>query len=161
MVVRSTCIDNRVGFRIVRCGTERVSQPLQRHDFPPINRETMIVLVYHVKSEAPRGMLFFEQETTWSERKEHYELVAHGEFDSLERAWEATQNITHSWTLNKGVWAHRDQLRSTSVGDLLMVEKGCIYEVATLGFRNIANDATYEDVAPVGAEYRSKSVADD
>ena len=98
-------------------------------------------------------MLFFEQETMWSERKEHYEMVAHGEFDSLEEAWEATQNITHSWTRNEKVHTYRDQIRSTSVEDVLLVETDEVYQVATVGFQNIADGASSKEVDPYVAEH--------
>jgi len=148
-------LTNGVGSVCWRWESEPPRQPERKR------RETMIVLVYHVRSDAPRGMLFFEQDTTWNERKKHYELVAHGEFDSLEHAWEATQNITHRWTHNNGVCAHRDEVRSTSVGDVLMVVKDQVYEVARVGFRNIADKATSEEVAPAAAGYTSRNGEDD
>ncbi len=52
---------------------------------------------------------------------ENFELVAEGpETMSLDEAFESTQNIDYSWTLNKNITPKKQKCRSTSVGDVIV-----------------------------------------
>lgn len=50
-----------------------------------------------------------------------YEPVAMVESDNLEKVFELTNHIESNWTMNMQVAAVRSQLRSTSVGDIVLV----------------------------------------
>jgi hypothetical protein len=53
--------------------------------------------------------------------------------DTLDIAYEKTNNINHAWTENSEVTAHVSPCRSTSVGDVIVVE-GIYHIVSRVGF---------------------------
>jgi len=64
------------------------------------------------------------------------EKVADVKAESLEAAFCLTNNIENNWTANEEVTAVREQIRSTSMGDV-MVSNGITYIVADCGFKKV------------------------
>jgi len=82
-----------------------------------------MIEVYH-NSE----FLMYMTNSTFEElKKGHFERVATVETDSIDIAYQQTNNIDQPWHLNTNVKAVRRENRSTSVGDL--VKKGEIFYV--------------------------------
>jgi len=63
-------------------------------------------------------------------------LVAEVHTTELDKAFELTNNITHSWTNNRDVKPFLTECRSTSTGDI-MEKNGRRYVVAAVGFVEI------------------------
>jgi len=59
--------------------------------------------------------------------------VAEVTTESLDEAYQLTNNIDRSWVLNRKVRSFKSEARSTSIGDLMKF-KGNSYVVATTGF---------------------------
>lgn len=70
----------------------------------------------------------------WLEGEYHEAAVV--KTDSLDWAYQQTNNISHVWNLNDDVVALTDQFKSTSVGDV-MLKDGKFYVVASMGFEEI------------------------
>ncbi len=66
-----------------------------------------------------------------------YRLVAEVETQDLEEAWEKTNNIDESWTLNAGVRSKVEHPRSSATGDIFERESGELFVCASIGFREI------------------------
>ena len=76
-------------------------------------------------------------------KKGIFEQVASVETDSLDYAYQETQNIDQPWHLNTNVKARYRENRSTSVGDL--VRKGStFYVVEMAGFRELTREEECE-----------------
>jgi hypothetical protein len=67
---------------------------------------------------------------------DHYEMVAEVESDDLDEVFEKTNSIDAPWVFNQGVAPVRDRLRSTSVGDVMVLGE-VAYVVAGMGFERI------------------------
>lgn len=63
--------------------------------------------------------------------------VAEVDTDDLDEAYRLTNNIDQSWTLNEGVSSVAPELRSTSVGDVLL-SNGEYLMVDTFGFKKLS-----------------------
>lgn len=74
--------------------------------------------------------------------KNEYKMVAHVKVDTkdiqktLGIVWEKTNNITHSWLENKEVTSTESEARSSSVGDIFVVD-GKQFIVAPIGFEPV------------------------
>lgn len=67
-----------------------------------------------------------------------FELVATVDTESLDEAYQLTNNIDNSWITNPGVDPlYAQDKRSTSVGDLLRDGQGDYYVVESAGFRKL------------------------
>ena len=66
-----------------------------------------------------------------------YKLVASIVTAELETAWELSNSIDSSWTLNSGVEAAPGQHRSSSVGDLFEKADGSFHVASSIGFRPV------------------------
>ena len=69
-----------------------------------------------------------------------YSLVAEVDTDCRDEAFRLTNNIICDWQDNIGVTAKgeaRFSARSTSVGDLMIDERGLLWRVANIGFKQI------------------------
>ena len=69
-----------------------------------------------------------------------YEEVAEVDTHDKETAFRLTNHIEHNWTFNEGVridLEKTDQLRSTSVGDLMIDDNGDRWIVAPVGFKRL------------------------
>lgn len=90
-----------------------------------------MVNVYHNK-----GFLALQFKKVSEIPKENLTKVAEVSINDLETAFELTNHIEHNWTHNKGVTPLVSEPRSTSVGDVLEIEKK-FYIVAASGFEEI------------------------
>ena len=74
-------------------------------------------------------------------KSNQYEKVAVVEADSLDDVYDMTQNISHSWTKNKGVKIPLKEIcRSTSIGDIIRnLNENQSYIVKMVGFKKIEN----------------------
>jgi hypothetical protein len=73
----------------------------------------------------------------WLNNYENYIMVAEVAASSLEEVFDMTQNVEDTWTKNPHVlWSKSHDLRSTSVGDVL-VHNGKAWLVAWQGFTKI------------------------
>lgn len=127
----------------------------------PAGRRVVTVEVYHVEQEAPRGTAFFEHPERWETRRKHYRHVAtayvHGPANRtaqqiLDDAWVKLQKGVGETTATVSVDCHAKQRRSTSVGDVMILDAGDLdadalgrdgsipFEVGTVGFRDITDD---------------------
>lgn len=75
-----------------------------------------------------------------------YHLVAMVEADSLEDVFRLTNTIHHPWWENEGVTCY-SRTRSTSVGDLYLLEDGTVYLVLRCGLLDIDNATEDEEEA--------------
>lgn len=66
-----------------------------------------------------------------------YEHVATVNGNNLEVAFELTNHIDHDWTTNKGVKAHKQPCRSTSVGDVVVLAEGTVWRCSFHGWEQI------------------------
>lgn len=57
--------------------------------------------------------------------------------DNLDFAFELTNHIDCSWTENEGVTALKNEVRSTSVGDIMITHLGKMFVVGPFGFTQI------------------------
>jgi len=77
--------------------------------------ENKNIKVYHAK----KPNFGFGDDQEFNDK--NFELVAEGpETMDLDEAFESTQNIDYSWTLNKNITAKKQPCRSTSVGDVIV-----------------------------------------
>lgn len=97
-----------------------------------------MIMVYHSKN--PRTTMSYGDSDECKaiildqlDNHDAYEHVADVDSNNMDRAYQLTNHINQSWTLNDDVEAIKEKVRSTSVGDLLFTEDG-IYVVATFGF---------------------------
>ena len=66
--------------------------------------------------------------------------VAECDSDDLGEIFEITNHIEQAWWLNEGVRKTiESQVRSTSVGDVIVLSNGSAYVVATIGWSAIGN----------------------
>lgn len=66
----------------------------------------------------------------------NYNLVAVVDVDDLEKAFEVTNHIDHDWTKNPHIIMCCGSARSSSVGDVFVVD-GVRHVVASSGFRTL------------------------
>ena len=72
----------------------------------------------------------------------NYEYQATVEAPYVDSAYEISQNVEKSWLLDRDVSdVSVPRARSTSVGDILVDERGTIYIVASFGFTEIEQAA--------------------
>jgi hypothetical protein len=110
--------------------------------------------VYHKKNfrelvEHPRdneGWLKMMDAQEQAQFPRDYTLVATVEGDDVEKAFELTNTIDHSWWENEGATALFDDsgCRSTSVGDVVVMSDGRQLECAPFGWK-LLNDELYDD----------------
>ncbi len=68
----------------------------------------------------------------------HYEVVARVESEDLDQIYELTNSIFQSWVKNDKVAARNPEgCRSTSIGDIITLDNGKSYVVASVGFKEI------------------------
>ena len=81
-----------------------------------------------------------EDAESWKEQGLHYRKVADVDGDDKDVAYCLTNHIDESWTNNKGVTVAPgvDRVRSTSVGDLMVVD-GKFHVVCGHGFSEISD----------------------
>lgn len=73
-----------------------------------------------------------------------FRLVAAVKTNDKEKAFELTNSIDSDWTLNPEAGAFfRGQSRSTSVGDIMIDEKGTMWQVEAFGFRELKRKETH------------------
>lgn len=97
-----------------------------------------MVEVFHAGPKAfSKVMLGNVQEVTAAFKAGQYEKVAEVNTDDMEKAFELTNHIDSDWTKNADVTPLTTKNRSTSVGDV-MVMNGEHYLVGMLGFVKIA-----------------------
>jgi len=65
---------------------------------------------------------------------EDYDAVAQVYADCLDTAFRLTNSIDDAWTKNEEVTATKENLRSTSVGDVIVADSGKPFIVASCGF---------------------------
>ena len=95
-----------------------------------------MISVYHIDSFKDSISSYFEVENLTIDMSK-YTKVAHVESDSLDKAYELTNNISSSWTENENVRSLKgSRVRSTSVGDVMELN-GVFYIVASIGFSKI------------------------
>lgn len=104
-----------------------------------------MIHVYHLycdrTSEAVMDAMFGMEGAIaklWKEEPYRFGEVAAvaGGRDDLERAFELTNTITHHWSENKGLVTDYKDARSTSVGDVMVVD-GRSFAVESFGFSEI------------------------
>tara|TARA_Y100000310_G_C20644764_1_gene795948 strand:- start:587 stop:907 length:321 start_codon:yes stop_codon:yes gene_type:complete len=66
-----------------------------------------------------------------------FDVVALVSTDDMDRAFEATNHIDHPWQENKDVCPFFAKARSTSVGDVLLLQDGRAMRVAGIGFSEV------------------------
>jgi len=66
-----------------------------------------------------------------------YQKVAEVECENLEEVFRVTNHIDRSWTENPEVKWHAEQVRSTSVGDIVVDEKNNIFSCENIGWVQI------------------------
>lgn len=66
-----------------------------------------------------------------------YKLVAQVDTDSLGEAFQLTNHIESNWTENHGVRAYGGGHRSSSVGDVFVLQNGEAHLVASVGFLKV------------------------
>jgi hypothetical protein len=64
-----------------------------------------------------------------------YSHVANVDTTNMDKAWELTNHISHSWLENEEVTSIGDRHRSSSVGDLFEDEKGVFNVISNIGFK--------------------------
>lgn len=89
-----------------------------------------MITVYHNSNFAKDS---YDEEVTGTITK-----VATIESNSLEEAFELTQNLAQPWTKNERVKAEAEIFRSTSAGDVMELDN-LFYFVADFGFKQISN----------------------
>ena len=73
----------------------------------------------------------------WLHHREQFEKVAEVEASDLGHVWDIAQNVNNSWTKRPEVkWSKGKELRSTSVGDILILN-GKAWLVVWEGFTEI------------------------
>jgi hypothetical protein len=65
-----------------------------------------------------------------------FRKVAHVQTENLEDVFRLTNHIEGSWTENEGVGVWAENVRSTSVGDVLINDNG-VFVVAPCGFEKV------------------------
>jgi len=98
-----------------------------------------MITVYHVPRRLFHDVPHFDDQKLISfvnENKTKYILVAKVQTTDLEKAFELTNSIDRHWSENDQVVAFGEQLRSTSVGDI-MFDGTDTYIVATCGFKKL------------------------
>lgn len=96
----------------------------------------MMIEVYHNSDFAGYGVRLLTGEKIEEISEELLEKVADVDTDSLDVAYTLTNSLEDSWTKNKKVIAACSELRSTSMGDVL-IRENIAYMVATSGFKKI------------------------
>lgn len=97
----------------------------------------MTVKVYHAK-EPNFGMGRHPRFPSQYEYVAEVDIRTLTGTDALEEAYTQTNNIRWKWTTNAAVlWKARDELRSTSAGDVLEMD-GVKYRVQMAGFKKIS-----------------------
>ncbi len=108
----------------------------------------MAVEVYHKKSfrelikhprdwEGQHAALDAQKNAQWPKDYDH---VATVECNDLEVAFELTNSIEYGWWVNKGVTTHGNAgggCRSTSVGDVVILDNGETWKCAGCGWDRI------------------------
>jgi len=94
--------------------------------------------VYHKNGHGKR---FFELMEDEPYNPEDFNLIAKVDTDDLEEAYMLTNHIDHDWTGNKKIKMFTPDSfkgnRSTSVGDVMILNRTQMFEVATAGFNDI------------------------
>lgn len=84
-------------------------------------------------------LMYMQEETLEALSSGHFECVARIDTDSLDEAYELTQNIDQPWTQNPKVATTFRNIRSTSVGDLVRKD-GVYHVVESCGFKEITRE---------------------
>jgi hypothetical protein len=98
-----------------------------------------MIKVYHNSEFLQYGI----DSTLEALKKGSFEYVAEVETDSLDEAYNNTNNVDSPWHLNTNVKATRRGNRSTSVGDLLKRDN-TLFVVDSLGFRELTRSEECE-----------------
>jgi len=101
--------------------------------------EKVTMLVYHSAYLSTCGMTD-EPEPRWPRDYTLVAMIDQGSLahrQALDHAFAMTQNIDQSWTRNEGVRAMGTRHRSTSPGDIVVLDDGNLYRCALNGWSHI------------------------
>jgi len=80
---------------------------------------------------------------------EEYEFVGVADTEDLDRAYYLSQNLEGAWGFNVGAWSKDLEVRSTSIGDVL-VRVGIVYVVGVCGIAQVDTVLNGKKIHEVG-----------